>query len=59
MSVLILSFHKSGEIDKLIAQGIVGHHICFNVMSYVLERKNCELRNLKRLSSSSASLNFA
>jgi hypothetical protein len=32
-SVLMLSFHKSSEIDKLKTVGVVRHHICFNVVS--------------------------
>ena len=34
--MLILSFHKSSEIDKLKKQGAVRHQICFNVVANFL-----------------------
>jgi hypothetical protein len=32
ISMLILSFHKSSEIDKLKKQGVVRHQICFDIV---------------------------
>ena len=32
ISVLILSFHKNSEIDKLKKQGVVRHQICLNFL---------------------------
>ena len=32
ISMLILSFHKGSEIDKLKKQGVVRHQICFDIV---------------------------
>ena len=47
ISVLIVSFGRSSEIDKLKKQGVVRHQICFNVVANFLSMRNCTLRKFK------------